>query len=386
MSSADRDSSKKEPSQDNQETCSLVSAGQAPAGEQPTVSMRGKATPTPREIDETVATEPGSPSPSDRSGRGAYFGDYELLGEIARGGMGVVYKARQKRLNRTVALKMILAGNLASDADVKRFYTEAEAAAQLDHSGIVPIYEVGQQGSQHFFSMAFIDGQSLQDRLKQGPLLPRDAAELLSHVADAVQFAHSKGIVHRDLKPHNILLDGEGMPKVTDFGLAKRMDSGDGLTNTGDVLGTPSYMAPEQAEGKTHDLGPLVDVYALGAVLYAVLTGRPPFQAASLAEVLRQVIQQEPVPPRLLNNAVPLDLDTICLKCLQKDSRRRYGSAGALAGDLERYLRGEPIQARPVSQVERAWRIAACRPSSSHLGGGPNPCSVSLARTAVIAH
>jgi WD40 repeat protein/tRNA A-37 threonylcarbamoyl transferase component Bud32 len=355
MPSANRDSSDKS-SCEFEKPHSLLSAGPRPGGEQPTVSLRGKAAESPIETPETIAAIPRSAPATVGDASNTEFGDYEILGEIARGGMGVVYKARQKRLNRTVALKMILAGQLASGADIKRFYTEAEAAAQLDHSGIVPIYEVGALGSQHFYSMGFIDGQSFQDRLSQGPLPPSEAAELVAQVAEAVQFAHSKGIVHRDLKPHNVLLDAEGKPKVTDFGLAKRMDSGNGLTQTGDVLGTPSYMAPEQAEGKARELGPLVDVYALGAVLYAAITGRPPFQAASLAEVLRQVIHQEPVPPRLLNNAVPQDLDTICLKCLQKDSQRRYASAGALVGDLQCFLRGEPIQARPVGQVERAWR------------------------------
>jgi serine/threonine protein kinase/WD40 repeat protein len=295
------------------------------------------------------------------------FGEYEILGEIARGGMGVVYRARQTRLNRTVALKMILSGQLASDVDIKRFYSEAEAAAALEHSGIVPIYEVGQQGSQHFFSMAYIAGQSLNDRLKSGPLPPREAAEIMAQVAEAVEFAHEKGIIHRDLKPHNILLDADGKPKVTDFGLAKRMDSADGLTSTGDVLGTPSFMAPEQACGKANEPSRLVDVYALGAVLYAALTGRPPFQAATLVEVLRQVIEQEPVAPKLLNQSTPEDLNTICLKCLHKDPARRYASAGQLAADLQRYLRGEPITARPINQLEIAWRWCRRRPLAAGL-------------------
>ena len=327
-----------------------------PVGEQPTVSLRDAGATPPGDLSDTVAETIPSLSTLGGGADATHFGDYEILGEIARGGMGVVFKARQKRLNRTVALKMILAGQLASTADIKRFYTEAEASAQLDHSGIVPIYQVGQHGSQHFFSMAFIDGQSLQDRLMEGPLPPREAAEMLAQVADAVRFAHSKGIVHRDLKPHNILLDADGKSKVTDFGLARRMDGGEGLTNTGDVMGTPSYMAPEQAAGQTHEQGPLVDVYALGAVLYATLTGRPPFQAASLAELLRQVIHQEPAAPTLVNAAIPPDLDTICLKCLHKDPQRRYVSAKELQGDLLRFLRGEPIAARPIGKVERASR------------------------------
>jgi eukaryotic-like serine/threonine-protein kinase len=293
------------------------------------------------------------------------FGDYEIVGEIARGGMGVVYKARQNRLNRTVAIKMILAGNFASEIEIKRFYTEAEAAAQLDHSGIVPIYEVGERNGQHFFSMAFIDGQSLQSLLKQGPLASQHAAQLLHDVAVAVHYAHTKGIIHRDLKPHNILLDAEGKPKLTDFGLAKCVDSVDGLTASGEVMGTPSYMAPEQAAGKTHELGSLVDVYALGAILYAMLTGRPPFQAATLVETIMQVIEKEPVSPALLNPAVPRDLETICLKCLHKEPSKRYSSAAALADDLQCYLEGRPIQARPIGRMEVAWRWCRRNPALS---------------------
>jgi serine/threonine protein kinase len=284
------------------------------------------------------------------------FGDYEILGEIARGGMGVVYRARQKRLNRTVALKMILAGQLASDAAIRRFYAEAEAAAQLEHSGIVPIFDIGQRDGQHYFSMAYVAGQSLQERLLQGPMPPREAAQLIAQVADAVRFAHEKGIIHRDLKPHNILLDSAGQPKVTDFGLAKRSDSNEELTQSGDLLGTPSYMAPEQAQGLTREVGPQTDVYALGAILFATLTGRPPFQAASLADLLRQVIEQDPVPLRLLNAAIPKDLETICQACLRKPTQRRYPSAAALASDLERFLHGEPIAARPIGRAERLGR------------------------------
>lgn len=324
----------------------------------------------PADIDSaTITTSESDVTATSFAERPREFGDYEILGEIARGGMGVVYRARQKGLNRTVALKMILAGQLASESNVRRFYSEAEAAAGLDHSGIVPIYEVGQRDSQHFFSMAYVDGQSLHDRLKKGPLSPREAATLLAQVADAVHFAHSRGIIHRDLKPQNILLDSSGHPKVTDFGLAKRMDGGEGLTQSGDVLGTPSYMAPEQAEGRVQEQGPLVDVYALGAVMYAALTGRPPFQAASLMEVLRLVVRQEPVAPRLLNAAIPQDLDTICLKCLHKDPHRRYASAGDLRDDLKRYLDGMPINARPVGSVERLARWCRRNPVVASLVG-----------------
>lgn len=295
------------------------------------------------------------------------FGEYELIEEIARGGMGVVYKAQQKRLNRTVALKMILAGTLASNVEVKRFYTEARAAAALDHSGIVPIYEVGEQAGQHFFSMAYVDGESLESRLRNGPLPPRDAAELLHAIAEATHYAHTKGIIHRDLKPHNILLEREGKPKITDFGLAKRIDSREGMTNTGDILGTPSYMAPEQARGELSAIAATTDIYALGAIFYAMITGRPPFQAGSLPETLRQVSEQEPVPPSLLNPDIPQDLETICLKCLEKDPRRRYASSLDVADELQRFLRGEPILSRPVSHVERGWRWCRRNPIQAAL-------------------
>jgi hypothetical protein len=295
------------------------------------------------------------------------FGDYLLAGEIARGGMGVVYRAKHQRLNRMVALKMILSGRLASDTLVKRFYAEAEAAARLDHSGIVPIYEVGQNGDQHFFAMAFVGGGSLAQRVKSGPLPAQEAAELSQKVAEAVQYAHEHGIVHRDLKPANILLDHNGQPKVTDFGLAKMTDQASDLSTTGDVMGTPSYMAPEQAAGKVHEVGPLADVYSLGAILYCLLTGRPPLQAATVLETLRQVKEEEPVSPRLLNPSVPLDLDTVCLKCLRKSPTERYGSAKELANDLGRYLHGEPILARPVGRWERAWRWCLRNPLAAGL-------------------
>ena len=281
---------------------------------------------------------------------------HELLQEIARGGMGIVYKARQVNLNRVVALKMILTGQLAGSDDIKRFYIEAEAAAKLDHQGIVPIFEVGQHEGQHFFSMGFVDGQSLAARLAAGPLPAREAAQLVHDVAKALQYAHEQGVIHRDLKPGNILLDAGGKPRVTDFGLAKLAKVDSELTGTGQILGTPSYMPPEQASGKTDQIGPAADVYALGAILYCLLTGRPPFQAASAMDTLLQVLGQEPIPLRQLNPQVPVDLETIALQCLNKDSSRRYESAKQLAEELERFLEGRPILARPVGTLERSWR------------------------------
>ena len=298
-------------------------------------------------------------TPSEEASRSEFrFGDYEIIGKIAAGGMGVVYKARQTKLNRLVALKMIKAGELAGEEQVERFYAEAKAAAKLDHPGIVPVYEVGSQNGQHFFSMAIIEGSSLSDKVKsEGPLPPKKAAEIMKAVAEAVQFGHDKGIVHRDIKPQNILLDESGSPRVTDFGLAKHADSE--MTLAGQVMGTPSYMPPEQAEGKQNQIGPVADVYSLGATLYFLLTGRPPFQAASTTETLRQVIENEPVSPTRLNSTIPRDLETICLMCLRKEPRRRYASASALSHDFKRWLSREPIHARPVSRCERIW--LSCR-------------------------
>jgi formylglycine-generating enzyme required for sulfatase activity/tRNA A-37 threonylcarbamoyl transferase component Bud32 len=284
------------------------------------------------------------------------FGDYELLEQIARGGMGVVYKARQVSLNRVVALKMILAGQLASETEVERFYTEARAAANLQHPNIVAIHEVGQHEGQHYFSMDYIEGKSLAQVVRESPLPAAKAAGYVRTMAEAIDFAHQRGILHRDLKPANVLIDSFGQPRVTDFGLAKRIEGTAQLTSTGSLMGTPSYMPPEQAGANDGKVGPVSDVYSLGAVLYELVTGRPPFLGQSLAATLNQVLNTEPLSPRLLDPEVPRDLETICLKCLQKEPSKRYGTAAALAEDLGRFLRHEPIAARPVGMLERTWR------------------------------
>jgi WD40 repeat protein/serine/threonine protein kinase len=285
-----------------------------------------------------------------------YFGDYEILEVIAQGGMGIVYKARQTKLNRLVAVKMILAGQLANQSDVKRFQAEAEAAANLHHPGIVGIYEVGMQDGQHYYSMEYIDGKNLAQIVREQPLPIATAAEYIRDIATVLKYAHEQKVLHRDLKPSNILLDAHGRVRITDFGLAKRVEGESDLTMTGQILGTPSYMSPEQAAAQHAIIGPATDIYALGAILYEFVTGRPPFRSENVAETLRQVQHDEPVRPRLLNPKLPRDLETICLKCLEKEPRRRYGSAQLLADDLGRFLRGEPILARPISRPARAWR------------------------------
>jgi WD40 repeat protein len=286
---------------------------------------------------------------------------YEILGELGKGGMGIVYRARQVRLNRIVALKMILPAR-AGDEGVARFRVEAEAVARLQHQHIVQIFEVGEYDGQPFFSLEFLDGGSLAAQLDGTPWQAARAAEMVEMLAQAVDAAHQRQIVHRDLKPANVLLDAAGHPKVTDFGLAKRLDVELGHTQTGVILGTPSYMAPEQAGGQK-DIGPAADVYALGAILYELQTGRPPFKAATLLDTVLQVLSEEPVAPSRLNPKMPRDLETICLKAMAKVPARRYPTARAMADDLRRFLNGEPIQARPVSAVERMWRWGRRHPA-----------------------
>jgi hypothetical protein len=286
------------------------------------------------------------------------FGDYELLEEIGRGGMGVVYKAWEKSLKRFVALKMVLRGEHATSDDLGRFRTEAQAAAGLSHPNIVPVFQVGEQSGQAFFSMKHVEGDTLARRVKAGPLPPLDAARYLIAIARAVHHAHQKGILHRDLKPSNVLIDDDDQPLVTDFGLAKRVEGGQSLTGTGAILGTPSYMAPEQAGAFAGAaIGPAADIYSLGAILYELLTGRPPFLAASPVDTLLLVRSEEPVRPRLLNPGIDVDLELICRKCLEKQPQHRYASAAALADDLQAYLNGEVVTARSSSLVYFFSRI-----------------------------
>jgi WD40 repeat protein/serine/threonine protein kinase len=333
---------------------------------------------------EQTLSQNGGPLPLPAAGQsGGLIAGYEILGELGRGGMGVVYKARQVGLKRLVALKMVLAGSHAGPDRVARFRTEAEAVARLQHPNIVQVYETGTHEGSPFFSMEYVEGTSLAQHLAGNLLQPREAAALVAPLADAIHFAHQQGIIHRDLKPANVLLAGAGRPspgagkgngaapstvvpgrpsqaaftpKITDFGLAKQLQDDSGLTQTGAILGTPSYMAPEQANGMQAAVGPATDVYGLGGILYETLTGRPPFRGATQMDTLYQVRQEEPVPPRRFQPRIPRDLEVICLKCLQKEPARRYPSAGDLADDLRRFQAGEPVAARAAGRLERGWR------------------------------
>jgi len=314
----------------------------------------------------TAAPSPLAPRPSPLL---ESFGDYELIEEIGRGGMGVVYRARQRSLDRVVAIKMMAFGPGSSPELVKRFRAEAVSAASLHHPNIVAIHEVGIHEGQHFFVMDYVEGQSLARLVGSQPLPAQRAAAYLEIVAEAVHYAHERGILHRDLKPSNVLIDAQDQPHVVDFGLARRLEGDSELTVTGQVLGSPHYLPPEQASGQRARVSRRTDVYALGATLYHLLTGRPPFQAESLAQTLDLVLHSEPLAPRLLNPGVPRDLETICLKCLEKEPSRRYATARELADELARFQAGEPIQARPLGAVGKTWRWCRRNPRlASALG------------------
>ena len=294
-------------------------------------------------------------------------GDYELSEEIGHGGMGVVYRARQVSLNRWVALKMLLPAPFASDEFIRRFQAEAQAVANLHHPNIVALHEVGVHAGQHYFSMDYVAGRNLAELTRTGPLPADRAARYAEGIARAIHYAHQQGVLHRDLKPSNILVDARDQPQITDFGLAKRLSLECDLTVTGQILGSPHYLPPEQAQGRNQGIGPASDVYGIGAVLYHLLTGQPPFQGEGLPEVLHQVIAEEPPALRALNPGVPRDLETICLKCLRKTPGDRYAGAAELAEDLHRWQAGEPIRARPPTRAERLWYWGRRHPVSSAL-------------------
>jgi serine/threonine protein kinase len=357
-----------------------VAAGPLPHA----LPLAGAATPSPAAAHEETAPTPRSPA---STGERPTVPGYEILGELGRGGMGVVYQARQLSLKRIVALKMVLAGAHAGPQELARFRAEAEAVARLQHPNIVQIYAVGDKDGLPFCAFEFVEGGSLDKRINGTPLPVRDAAQLLETLARAVHHAHQHGIVHRDLKPANILVSGGVVSggvangerptthhspltthqlKITDFGLAKKIDAESDQTRSGAVVGTPSYVSPEQAAGKK-DIGPATDIYALGAILYEMLTGRPPFRGETVMDTLFMVLTEEPVPPVRLRPKVPRDLETICLKCLNKEPARRYPTAEALAEDLNRFLNGWPIQARPAGRLERLWRWCRHYPAAACL-------------------
>ena len=317
--------------------------------------------------DTASISPPQRPTPTGQLPTLKYFGDYELLEEIARGGMGIVYRARQKSLDRIVAVKLLLLGQYASEEFIHRFRIEASAAASLQHPNIVAIHEVGVHQDQHYFTMDFVDGPNLAQLVRDQPLTAKRAAGYVKTIAEAIHFAHTRRILHRDLKPSNVLIDSNDQPRVTDFGLAKKLSDESDLTLTGQVMGSPSFMPPEQALGDRGTMGPASDVYSLGAILYHALTGRPPFVGQSVADTLHQVETKEPIAPRLLVPSVPVDLETICLKCLEKEPGRRYATAAELAEDLGRWLQLIPIRARPMSTPARTMRWARRNPVGTAL-------------------
>lgn len=321
----------------------------------------------------------------DRSPDQPCFSKFETIELLGQGGMGTVWKARQKDLPRTVALKVLNAGKLARASELKRFKIEASAAAKLQHPSLVSIYEVGEEHGCSYFTMEYVEGQTLAQLLRGTPLEPRQAAELLLAMAEAIHYAHSRGVLHRDIKPGNVIVDAAGRPRIMDFGLAKELYLESSVTESNAVVGTPSYMSPEQAEGKTAEVSPKSDVYSLGAVLYEAVTGRPPFRAHNLSETLRQVIGDAPALPRSVNPKVPRDLETICLKCLQKEPVRRYQSAQDFADELGRFLRKEPIRARPIGIPARAWRILRRNPVAAGSMGAIATLLVVMAVAAVFA-
>ena len=313
------------------------------------------------------ADDGSKPQPVAKPDRiqGEKFSSYDILDELGRGGMGVVYKAQDRRLKRLVALKVLLAGGHAGTVEQQRFQVEVEAAARLQHPNIVQVYEVGEEDGRPFMAMEYCSSGSLEDRIRDQPQSPREAAQMVATLADALHHAHQAGIVHRDIKPANVLLTDDGSPKIADFGLAKRLDGADGLTQTGAIMGSLGYMAPEQAAGHTREATAATDIYSVGAVLYKMLTGRPPFQGQSQLETINSIVAREPVSIRTLEPLVPRDLVTICHKCLEKKPTSRYATAAALAEDLRRYLADKPIQARPLGPGERAWRWARRNPGLS---------------------
>ncbi len=316
----------------------------------------------------TALTQPLGPATTIPPAERCAIPGYELLGEIGRGGMGVVYKARQDGFNRIVALKMILAGGHAGIEDLARFRAEAEAIARLHHPNVVQVYAIGEHEGQPYFSLEYCGGGSLAEKLQGRPQPPCAAAHLVETLARAMQEAHQRQIVHRDLKPANVLLDEDGTPKITDFGLAKRLDEV-GRTQSGAIMGTPSYMAPEQANGRVWEIGPPADIYSLGAILYELLTGRPPFQAETALDIILQVVANEPPLPSQSHPDTPRDLEAICVKCLEKDPKRRYASAAELADDLRRFQDGEPVRARSVNVLNQLARSLGRDQSAGEFQG-----------------